>query len=249
MAFGITPHSKEEIIPGEYSPEQLLALAWLAIEKAGWKTGHVSAGKVIAFTSASLNSWSEQVTVQIEPGRVLIKSECVASQLIDWGKNKKNTRLFVDTFEQLKNGISREDLDAKFESLKSDPEFGTTGGWIQEGGPKDKVTGFLSIFKPIKGYFVTPVLLLVNIFIFVLMCLSGADVMQPDIGTLLSWGANFRPSTLDGQWWRLLTCCFVHIGLIHLLMNMYALLYIGLLLEPLLGSPKFLLAYLLSGLT
>ncbi|MBI3521265.1 MAG: rhomboid family intramembrane serine protease [Bacteroidetes bacterium] len=48
---------------------------------------------------------------------------------------------------------------------------------------------------------------------------------------------------------RLITNCFLHIGIIHLLMNMYALLYIGVLLEPLLGRTRFLSAYLLTGIT
>jgi rhomboid protease GluP len=62
------------------------------------------------------------------------------------------------------------------------------------------------------------------------------------------WGANFRPVTLAGGEWRLLTNVFLHIGIIHLLFNMYALLYIGLLLEPHLGRLRFAAAYLLTGI-
>jgi rhomboid protease GluP len=54
--------------------------------------------------------------------------------------------------------------------------------------------------------------------------------------------------TLDGEAWRLLSSCFLHIGIFHLLMNMYALLYIGVLLEPILGTRKFISAYLLTGI-
>jgi rhomboid protease GluP len=79
------------------------------------------------------------------------------------------------------------------------------------------------------------------------MVFSGTNIVAPDNESLLNWGANFRPLTLDGQWWRLLTCCFLHIGIIHLLMNMYALFYVGFLLEPLLGRTRFLSAYLLAG--
>jgi rhomboid protease GluP len=248
MAIGIIPNAKEEIISEQHSAEQLFALAYTTLEKTGWKITPVAFNKLIAYTETSFNSWSERVTINIEPGKLSIKSECMTGQLIDWGKNKGNITEFISTFEQLKKELSPEELHVKFENLKSNPDFGIAEGALLE-GPKDKVTGFLSIFKPVKGYFVTPILLHINLAVFILMCLSGADVMQPDIETLLAWGANFRPSTLDGQWWRLLTCCFVHIGIIHLLMNMYALLYIGLLLEPLLGSRKFLMAYLLSGIT
>jgi membrane associated rhomboid family serine protease len=53
---------------------------------------------------------------------------------------------------------------------------------------------------------------------------------------------------LDGRWWRLLTCCFVHGGLLHLGMNMYALLVLGRIVEQMWGHWRFLLIYLISGL-
>jgi membrane associated rhomboid family serine protease len=51
-----------------------------------------------------------------------------------------------------------------------------------------------------------------------------------------------------GQWWRLLSNCFVHFGLIHLAMNMYALWVLGPMLERMWGRWRFLLLYLVSGL-
>lgn len=79
------------------------------------------------------------------------------------------------------------------------------------------------------------------------MVLSGVDPFAPNVEDLLTWGANFRPQTLNGEWWRLITSCFLHIGVFHLLMNLYALVYIGVLLEPHLGKTRFLSAYILAG--
>jgi membrane associated rhomboid family serine protease len=53
---------------------------------------------------------------------------------------------------------------------------------------------------------------------------------------------------LKGQWLRLLTCCFVHVGLLHLAVNMYSLYIIGPLLEQLWGSWRFLGLYLIAGI-
>ena len=111
-----------------------------------------------------------------------------------------------------------------------------------------KIPEFLSIFIPREGFIITPVLLYINILIFLLMALNGINILSPEGESLIRWGANFRPSTLEGQWWRLLSNCFLHIGIFHLLMNMYALMYIGLLLEPILGKSRYFSAYLYTGL-
>src|SRR5262249_33425913 len=56
------------------------------------------------------------------------------------------------------------------------------------------------------------------------------------------------PDFLAGQWWRLLSSCFVHIGLLHLGMNLYALHVIGRNVEWMFGHARFLALYLLAGI-
>jgi rhomboid protease GluP len=58
-------------------------------------------------------------------------------------------------------------------------------------------------------------------------------------GMFQLWGDRWY----TGDWWRLLTTGFHHVGLLHLLMNGFALIYLGRLLEPRLGSVKFLLVF------
>jgi rhomboid protease GluP len=113
---------------------------------------------------------------------------------------------------------------------------------------KSKISDFLAMFIPVDGYFVTPILIIANISIYIIMVLSGVHFIMPESQDLVSWGANYRPVTLDGQVWRLLSSCFLHIGVIHLVLNMYALINIGLLLESVMGRNKFLILYLLTGL-
>ena len=95
---------------------------------------------------------------------------------------------------------------------------------------------------------VTPAIVAVNALIFVLMTFDSGEILSPPSETLMDWGANYGPFTLDGQWWRLLTCTFVHIGLIHIGLNMWVLWDIGQLVERLVGNVGFLFLYLLSGL-
>jgi rhomboid protease GluP len=106
----------------------------------------------------------------------------------------------------------------------------------------------LFLFTPSKNYWATPLILDLNILISVIMIFSGVGIFEARGDELLRWGANFRPYTTDGQWWRLLTSVFVHAGLIHLVNNMLALFFIGPFLESSIGSKKFMIIYLLTGL-
>ncbi|WP_431293000.1 rhomboid family intramembrane serine protease [Pedobacter sp. P26] len=80
--------------------------------------------------------------------------------------------------------------------------------------------------------------------------LRAQNSLIPEVITnaYLNIGANNRELVLEGQYWRLITHQFVHLGLSHLFFNMYALVYIGLMVEHKLGSAKFLITYLLSGI-
>ena len=104
------------------------------------------------------------------------------------------------------------------------------------------------LFTPSKNYWATPIILDLNILISVIMIFSGVGIIEPKGNELIAWGANFKPLTTDGQWWRLISSIFVHAGLIHLAYNMFALFFIGPFLESSIGSKKFMIIYLLTGL-
>ncbi|HEY1191104.1 MAG TPA: rhomboid family intramembrane serine protease [Gemmata sp.] len=69
---------------------------------------------------------------------------------------------------------------------------------------------------------------------------------HPEI--LHRFGAVRGLDLLAGEWWRLFTCCFVHVGALHLLGNMFALAMMGPLAELLWGRGRLLLIYVFSGL-
>ena len=224
----------------------------LAIEAAreiDWKVSFVRETGFIAYTGFSMSSWGEEVIVKIDNGVATIKSECTGSQIIDWGKNKGNVNELIYVLERVKKKLTPEEIETKVAELRQ--SYAVQNDDILNKPPlsaKEKITNFFSIFKPTEGYFVKPILININILIFIAMIISGVHFLMPDSQSLLEWGANFRPLTLAGQWWRLFTATFLHIGILHLLLNMYALLYIGVLLEPYLGRTRFLAAYLISGL-
>jgi rhomboid protease GluP len=80
------------------------------------------------------------------------------------------------------------------------------------------------------------------------MTLRGVSIWSPTLDQLMNWGADNAGSVLiQGQWWRIVTAMFVHVGWIHLLGNMWCLWNLGLLAEPLMGSAGVLAVYILTG--
>jgi membrane associated rhomboid family serine protease len=98
---------------------------------------------------------------------------------------------------------------------------------------------------------VTRALLAVNVFVFLITNRIGAGLSPTANGQLTSLGrrmALLGPAVADGEWWRLVTSTFVHFGFLHIAFNMYALYLIGSVLERYVGSLRFALIYLVSGL-
>jgi membrane associated rhomboid family serine protease len=67
-------------------------------------------------------------------------------------------------------------------------------------------------------------------------------------GPLVEAGAVWQPAVAAGEWWRLVTSAFLHLGLLHLAFNMYVLWLFGPILEQLYGHLEYLVLYLLCAL-
>lgn len=94
----------------------------------------------------------------------------------------------------------------------------------------------------------TRALLIANIAVFAMMALAGVSMVTPNEVDLIRWGARFNPLIAGGQWWRILTPLFIHIGLVHLVFNMWALRNLGDFVERLYGPGRFLAVYFGAGL-
>lgn len=91
-------------------------------------------------------------------------------------------------------------------------------------------------------------LLAINIAVFVWMLLHGVPLTGGTPDQLMAYGANNSVAVLaDGQWWRLFTPIFVHIGILHIGGNMWCLWNLGLLGEPLIGPFGLVAVYVLTG--
>lgn len=95
---------------------------------------------------------------------------------------------------------------------------------------------------------VTQAILGINVAVFLGMLFAGVSIIDHPSGQdLVAWGANYGPFTTSGQWWRLLTCVFVHGSLLHIAFNMWSLWNIGSLAESVYGHATFTAIYLITG--
>jgi membrane associated rhomboid family serine protease len=113
--------------------------------------------------------------------------------------------------------------------------------------PLHQAGNALQLFVPKEGRYATVIIADLNILIFLIMVFAGEGFISFPTADLLHWGANYRPYTENGEWYRLLTSIFLHGGIIHLLTNLYALVLAGIFLEPVLGRNRFAGYYLLTG--
>jgi membrane associated rhomboid family serine protease/Tfp pilus assembly protein PilF len=95
---------------------------------------------------------------------------------------------------------------------------------------------------------VTQTIFAINVIVFVAMAFAGVSITEPSGKELVRWGANLSPYTVGGQWWRLLTCVFVHVGILHIAFNMWCLWDLGQLAESLYGHWTFGAVYLITGI-
>lgn len=237
-------------LPG-LSKTEILILALEASQKLEWNIEEVTPEGARFEVPFNMYSHGEEITFTIEPGsdgEVAVRSQSSSVQFVDYGKNRKNIQKLRETMEEIKTSLTPEELTQKakdFEEECNRPLTEEEKAYLEE---EKKRNSFWSFFIPRKGFMATPILIDLNILVFIVMIASGVGIMSPSTLSLLKWGADFGPLTLTGDWWRAVTCNFIHIGAFHLLMNMYAFMYVGLLLEDLIGSRRMFMSYLLTGL-
>jgi rhomboid protease GluP len=108
--------------------------------------------------------------------------------------------------------------------------------------PDDHVEFLQAVWtrRPIFTY----IFLGLNILIFVLMAFAGGSSSEP---TLLAFGVKSNAEIARGEWWRFVTPIFIHIGMLHLFFNSYALWIVGPQVEKLYGPARFVILYVLTG--
>lgn len=112
----------------------------------------------------------------------------------------------------------------------------------------DDLIDMLKFLIPKNEHFATSIILDLNIFVFIVMVISGIHIISPNGIELLEWGANRRVETINGGWWRLVSSMFLHGGIMHLFLNIYGLVIAALFVEPIFGRTRYIMLYFVSGI-
>lgn len=102
-----------------------------------------------------------------------------------------------------------------------------------------------------NNYVSTFVLIGLNVIVFAWLAIQQGNLMMKssaDVLAVLHAGANLNPFTLGGEPWRIISSMFLHIGIVHLLVNIFSLYFLGSILESRLGMTRFLLLYFFCGI-
>ena len=99
-----------------------------------------------------------------------------------------------------------------------------------------------------QDWWLTTLFIAVNVGLFLWQIFSGVNVSDPSLPDAIRWGADYAPLTFLEEPIRLFTSMFFHFGLIHLMLNMWALYIFGSVAEQMLGRFYFLGLYVLAGL-
>ena len=99
--------------------------------------------------------------------------------------------------------------------------------------------------RPRSPVWVSYLFLSVNVLVFIAMSFAGGSTNSE---VLIDFGAMYGPYLAAGQYWRLVTAMFIHVGIFHLAFNSIGLWIFGRMAETLFGSSKFVLIYVLAGL-
>lgn len=214
--------------------QEFMALALNACRQLGWRIAEITEESALLYTNGSAVSYEEEIRVELADTTAVVRSRSVSEYLYDQQQNINNILAFRNALNILHSNYLQQKQGTQKKNTPTISPFHMQTGW--------------GALFPSRRHIISPVLIYLNVLVLLVMALAGISPIDPKARELITWGGNFQPLILEGQYWRLFTYMFLHGGLGHLAGNVFAILYIGLHLEPFLGRRRYLSAYLLTGI-
>lgn len=196
-----------------------------AAKTLGWQPASAEPGTLSYIVPGRGESFGEEVVMQQTGDKINFTSKSINEYYWPENRNEANARRIKRTVAALQERRRKESTNLFAVNME---DYGA--------------------LLPSSRHLVTPMLIYLNTLLLLLMVAAGASPIEPSAKSLLDWGGNARFYTADGDWWRLGTHMFLHGGVVHLAGNVFALLYVGMFLEPLIGKMRFAVAYILAGI-
>lgn len=95
---------------------------------------------------------------------------------------------------------------------------------------------------------ITSILILTNVLMFILTAYLSGSIFESNTSVLVYLGAKENTLIANGEYYRLISAMFLHGGIVHIGFNMYALYYLGGMVERAFGKFKFILIYFIGGI-
>jgi Uncharacterized membrane protein (homolog of Drosophila rhomboid) len=223
---------KDSIDTAGFTEQQFTMLAYLSMNDLNWQGTILNETQVTGRTKMGLFISGEQVQVQINNNIAVIESHSMQRLSFSNTKSKTAVASLIEYININKRIYSPEQLSG----LYSD---------YFQNAPGQNTSDKLVVTK--GKHYATYSLMAVNTIVFLVMVINGISFFAPSVMDIYKWGANVRLYTLGGEWWRLITSMFLHIGFVHLFLNMYALFFVGRYLEPIINKWNLLVIYLCTG--
>lgn len=237
------PSQKQEFsFPGQ-TTDQLLAFTYGTFLELGWTPRYAGSNAIIGYTQHNWNKYGDEVVVEADGETMRVTSSLVHNESFDMmGRNKKHIKEFMAAFERLRTSEPKPGWAEAMEQLRAQ----TVQTVTEETKEAEEINKVMRLSG--SNLYVTYGIIAINVLVFVLMAFNGAGIFDANAIVHINWGSNYSPLTLSGDWWRLVTCVFIHFGIIHLVMNLYALYMAGVYLEPMLGKTTYIVAYFATGI-
>lgn len=241
-------HYDTEVSTYGVGAEPFIVYTVSACQALQWEITYITSSGVKALSPVTETGVRQEIIIRKITRGYAISSGNHQNNLLDWNRNERLVNQFRDEFAQQQELLSEEDLIYRYDIIQG---FWSAGPDVLEQRAFEshrKPEGWQAFLMPERGYAATPILVWINVLLFVVMVIGGVSPIDPTATSLVAWGGNYGAALIQGAWWRLLTAAFLHAGVIHLLSNMIALVYVGAFLEPLIGTQRFAMAYVIAAL-
>ena len=198
----LTNRHTEQTHNTDFNYKAAIVAAHNALTNLGWKIFYTGKQGYIAFADSDT-----EIKIVFYNENIQISGNSTSTESIPGYIEQ-----FKEAFQKAMATTGAEAVAERYELISKSFEHEEVDAFS---GNKDMLGTLGQLSIPVKNYFITPIIINANLLIYIIMVCCGVHFFSPEPQDMLAWGADFKPVTLDGEWWRMLTACFLHFGIFN----------------------------------